>query len=91
MIEDLPPWARSTPRQAKDLLLEALDARDLDEAGRAEAVLDIGERFDLLFEQPIPTTPTGGSSSTSATSATPSSPSSPPTVSMPRTGEENRA
>ncbi|MBA3956572.1 MAG: IS66 family transposase [Acidimicrobiia bacterium] len=54
MIEDLPPWARSTPRQAKDLLLEALDARDLDETGRAEAVLDIGERFDLLFEQPHP-------------------------------------
>ena len=30
MIDDLPAWARSTPRQVKDLLLEALDARILD-------------------------------------------------------------
>ncbi|MGH9190708.1 MAG: IS66 family transposase [Acidimicrobiales bacterium] len=54
MIEDQPPWARGTPRQVKDLLLEALAARDLDEEGRAEAVVDIGERFDLLFEQAHP-------------------------------------
>ena len=54
MIEDLPAWARGTPRQVRDLLLEALDARDLDAAGRATAVTDIGERFDLLFEQAHP-------------------------------------
>jgi transposase len=54
MIEDLPAWARSTPRRVKDLLLEALDARDLDAKGRAEAVLDIGERLDLLIEEPHP-------------------------------------
>ena len=54
MIEDLPAWARGTPRQVHDLLLEALDARDLDERGRAAAVIDIGERFDLLFEQAHP-------------------------------------
>ncbi|MFN2506877.1 MAG: IS66 family transposase [Acidimicrobiales bacterium] len=54
MIEDSPAWARGTPRQVRDLLLEALAARDLDEAGRANAVVDIGERFDLLFEQAHP-------------------------------------
>ncbi len=54
MIEDAPAWARATPRQVRDLLLVALDARDLDEAGRADAVADIGERFDLLFEQAHP-------------------------------------
>jgi len=54
MIEDQPAWARGTPRQVRDLLLAALDARDLDERGRAAAVIDIGERFDLLFEQAHP-------------------------------------
>ena len=54
MIADQPAWARSTPRQVKDLLLEALDARDLDANGRAAAVADIGERLDVLFEQAHP-------------------------------------
>jgi len=54
MIEDLPASARHTPRQVKDLLLEALAARDLDATGRAAAVLDIGERIDLLGEQAHP-------------------------------------
>lgn len=54
MIEDQPGWARATPRQVRDLLLEALAARDLDAKGRAKVVVDIGERFDLLFEQAQP-------------------------------------
>ncbi|MGH9190610.1 MAG: IS66 family transposase [Acidimicrobiales bacterium] len=54
MMEDLPTWARGTPRQVRDLLLEALGARDLDAKGRAAAAVDIGERFDLLFEQAHP-------------------------------------
>ena len=54
MTEDLPAWARGTPRQVRDLLLEALDARDLDAAARAAAVVDIGERIDLLLERPHP-------------------------------------
>jgi transposase len=53
-IEDSPAWARGTPRQVRDLLFEALDARELDAKGRARAVTDIGERFDLLFEQAHP-------------------------------------
>ncbi len=54
MIEDQPAWARGTPRQVRDLLLEALDARDLDAGGRAKAVVDIAERLDLLFDQAHP-------------------------------------
>jgi len=54
MIEDQPAWTRSTPRRIKNLLLEALDARDLDVKGRAAAVIDIGERLDLLFEEAHP-------------------------------------
>ena len=47
MIEDLPADARHTPRQVKDLLLEALDARVLDAKRRAAAVAHIGDRIDL--------------------------------------------
>ena len=54
MIEDLPAWARGTPRQVRDLLIEALDARGLDERARAAAVIDIGERVDLLLDRPHP-------------------------------------
>lgn len=54
MVEDLPAWARSTPREVKDLLAEALAARDLDAPGRAAAVVDIGERIDMLTERPHP-------------------------------------
>ncbi|MGF1599266.1 MAG: transposase [Acidimicrobiales bacterium] len=50
MITDQPAWTRHTPVQVKDLLLEALDARDLDPQGRADAMADIGERLDLLCE-----------------------------------------
>jgi len=54
MIEEQPAWSRGTPRQVRDLLLESLDARDLDAKGRAKAVIDIGERFDLLFGRAHP-------------------------------------
>ncbi len=54
MIEDQPAWARATPRLVRDLLLEALAARDLDAPARAKAVIDLGERFDLLFAQAHP-------------------------------------
>ena len=54
MIEEQPAWARGTPRQVRDLLLEALDARDLDTRVRAKVVVDIGERFDLLLAQAHP-------------------------------------
>jgi transposase len=54
MGQDLPAWARGTPRQVADLLLEALDARDLDTPGRLAAVADIGERLDLLCEEAHP-------------------------------------
>jgi transposase len=54
LIEDLPPWARSTPRQVKDLLVDALAARDLDDDARAATVGDLSERIELLGEQAHP-------------------------------------
>jgi transposase len=54
LIEDLPGWARGTPRVVRDLLHEALAARDLDDAGRAEVALDLAERVELLTEAPHP-------------------------------------
>ncbi len=54
LIEDLPGWARGTPRQVKDLLLDGLAARDLADAARAEAVADLIERVELLGEQAQP-------------------------------------
>jgi len=57
LIEDLPGWARGTPRQVA-LLGEALDARDLDADGRAKVIVDLTERVELLAAQPHPTTRT---------------------------------
>jgi transposase len=54
LIADLPAWARGTPRHVKDLLLDGLAARDLDDAARAEAIVDLSERVELLGEQAHP-------------------------------------
>jgi transposase len=54
LIADLPGWARGTPRQVKDVLLDALAARDLDDAARAAAIVDLTERVELLGEQAHP-------------------------------------
>jgi len=54
MVEDLPAWARGTPRYVRDLLVEALEARELDDEARAKAAADVAERFDLLFEEAHP-------------------------------------
>lgn len=54
LIDDLPAWARGTPRQVKDLLLDGLAARDLDDDERAAKVVDLTERIDLLGEQAHP-------------------------------------
>jgi transposase len=54
LIVDLPGWARSTPRQVKDLLGDALAARDLDDQGRAAVIADLTERVELLGEQAHP-------------------------------------
>jgi hypothetical protein len=56
MIEEQPAWAQATLRQVRDLLLEALAARDLDADGRAEAVAGVAERFDRASMRPTPTT-----------------------------------
>lgn len=54
MGEDLPAWARSTPRRVAELLSEALDARELPARKKRAAVADVGERLDLLIEEPHP-------------------------------------
>ena len=51
---DLPGWARGTPRQVKDILLAALDARGLSRRKRRDVVADLTERIELLAEQAHP-------------------------------------
>jgi transposase len=54
MVTDLPDWARGTPRQVKDLLQDALDARDDDLAERAAVADHVVEMIELLYEQAHP-------------------------------------
>lgn len=54
MIEDLPAWARGTPRELNELLGEALDARSLGVRKRKLAAADIGERVDLIIAEAHP-------------------------------------
>lgn len=54
MESDNPDWARSTPREVKEILLTALDARELDEEKRLEVVTDLTERIELLGEAAHP-------------------------------------
>jgi transposase len=54
MIADLPDWARGTPRQVKDILLAALDARDLPAPKRRAVAVDLTERIELIAEQSHP-------------------------------------
>lgn len=54
LIADLPDWARGTPRQVRDLLGEALHARDADEDERRRVIDDLTERIELLHEQAHP-------------------------------------
>ena len=51
---DLPDWARGTPRQVKEILLAALDARELSKAKRKAVVDDLAERIELLAEAAHP-------------------------------------
>lgn len=54
LTEDLPGWARGTPRVVRDLLHQALAARDLDDTERATVAADLTERVELLASQPQP-------------------------------------
>jgi transposase len=54
LISDLPAWARGTPRQVRDILLDGLAARDLHDTARAAAIVDLAERVELLGEDPQP-------------------------------------
>jgi len=54
MIEDNPAWARGTPRQIKDMLLEGLAARDLSSRRRKAVAADLLDRIELLADQAHP-------------------------------------
>jgi transposase len=54
MIEDNPGWARGTPRQVKDILLEGLAARELSARRRRTVAADLTDRIELLAEQAHP-------------------------------------
>jgi transposase len=54
LICDLPAWARSTPRQVRDILEEALATRDDEETERRRVIDDLAERVELLAEQAQP-------------------------------------
>lgn len=54
MIEDNPPWARGTPRQVKDMLLDALASRDLSSRKQNTVAADMIDRIELLAEQAHP-------------------------------------
>jgi Transposase IS66 family. len=54
MIENNPGWARGTPRQTKDMLLDALASRDLPVKARKDVAADLVDRIELLFEQAHP-------------------------------------
>ncbi|MGH8922969.1 MAG: IS66 family transposase, partial [Actinomycetes bacterium] len=54
MIDDNPRWARFTPRQVKEMLLDALGARDLDPPQRTAWAADLVDRIELLADQAHP-------------------------------------
>ena len=54
LITDLPVEARHTPRKVREILTEALSARDLDDDERAAVVADLSERVELLADDAHP-------------------------------------
>ena len=90
LIDSSPDWARGTPRQVRDLLGEALHARDEDETERHRLIEDLTERIELLHEQAHPTTRTASSSTTSTTTVTGCSRSWPTPPWTPPAGEPSK-
>ena len=54
LLTDNPDWARSTPREVKEILMAGLDARGLSKSKRLAVVTDLTERIELLGEQSHP-------------------------------------
>lgn len=54
MLSDLPDWARGTPREVKEILCSALDARDLSKTERENVATDLSDRIELLAERAHP-------------------------------------
>jgi transposase len=53
LIDDLPGFARGTPRQVAEILEEALAARELPPERRSEVAADLAERVELLCAGPV--------------------------------------
>ena len=54
MLTDNPEWARSTPREVKEILLAGLEARSTSKKKRLAVVADLTERVRLLGEDAHP-------------------------------------
>jgi len=54
LIADLPVWGRDTPRKVREILTEALIARDLGDGERMAVVADLAERVEMLADDAHP-------------------------------------
>jgi transposase len=54
LIADLPAWARDTPRKVREILTEALIARDLGDGERMAVMADLAERVEMLADDAHP-------------------------------------
>jgi transposase len=54
LIADLPAWGRDTPRKVREILTEALIARDLGDGERMAVVADLAERVEMLADDAHP-------------------------------------
>jgi transposase len=54
LIADLPAWARDTPRKVREILTEALIARDLGDGERMAVIADLAERVEMLADDAHP-------------------------------------
>jgi transposase len=54
LIADLPVWAQDTPRKVREILTEALIARDLGDGKRTVVMADLAERVEMLADDAHP-------------------------------------
>jgi transposase len=54
LIADLPIWARDTPRKVREILTEALIARDLGDGEQMAVIADLAERVEMLADDAHP-------------------------------------
>jgi transposase len=54
LIADLPVWAQDTPRKVREILTEALVARELGDGERTALMADLAERVEMLADDAHP-------------------------------------